>query len=125
MEASGHKRVVVRHVAEGHELDAAVGVVVGGTLGNVLDDTAEQFDRVHVDAGLGGADVHGRADDVGLGESLRQGADEQLLGRGHGLGNECGVAADQVDADFLGRLVKRVGDLDEILARLAGAGTDQ
>ena len=86
---------------------------------------AEQFDRVHVDAGLGGADVHGRADDVGLGESLRQGADEQLRGRGHGLGNECGVAADQVDADFLGRLVKRVGDLDEILARLAGAGTDQ
>ena len=125
VEASGHKRVVVRHVAEGHELDAAVGVVVGGTLGNVLDDMAEQFDRVHVDAGLGGADVHGRADDVGLGESLRQGADEQLLGRGHGLGNECGVAADQVDADFLGRLVKRVGDLDEILARLAGAGTDQ
>ena len=86
---------------------------------------AEQFDRVHVDAGLGGADVHGRADDVGLGKGLRQGADEQLLGRGHGLGDECGVAADQVDADLLGRLVKRVGDLDEVLARLAGAGTDQ
>ena len=49
----------------------------------------------------------------------------ERIGRGHGLGNECGVAADQVDADFLGRLVKRVGDLDEILARLAGAGTDQ
>ena len=125
VEAAGHERVVVRHVAEGHELDAAVGVVVGGALGNVLDDVAEQFDRVHVDAGLGGADVHGRADDVGLGKGLRQGADEQLLGRGHGLGDECGVAADQVDADLLGRLVKRVGDLDEVLARLAGAGTDQ
>ena len=125
MEAACHERVVVRHVAEGHELDAAVGVVVGGALGNVLDDVAEQFDRVHVDAGLGGTDVHGRADDVGLGKGLRQGADEQLLGRGHGLGDECGVAADQVDADFLGCLVKRVGDLDEVLARLAGAGTDQ
>ena len=125
VEAAGHERVVVRHVAEGHELDAAVGVVVGGALGNVLDDVAEQFDRVHVDAGLGGTDVHGRADDVGLGKGLRQGADEQLLGRGHGLGDECGVAADQVDADFLGCLVKRVGDLDEVLARLAGAGTDQ
>ena len=125
VEAASHERIVVRHVAEGHELDAAVGVVVGGALGNVLDDVAEQFDRVHVDAGLGGTDVHGRADDVGLGKGLRQGADEQLLGRGHGLGDECGVAADQVDADFLGRLVKRVGDLDEILARLAGAGTDQ
>ena len=125
MEAACHERVVVRHVAEGHELDAAVGVVVGGALGNVLDDVAEQFDRVHVDAGLGGTDVHGRADDVGLGKGLRQGADEQLLGRGHGLGDECGVAADQVDADFLGCLVKRVGDLDEVLACLAGAGTDQ
>ena len=125
VEAAGHERVVVRHVAEGHELDAAVGVVVGGALGNVLDDVAEQFDRVHVDAGLGGTDVHGRADDVGLGKGLRQGADEHLLGRGHGLGDECGVAADQVDADFLGRLVKRVGNLDEVLARLAGAGTDQ
>ena len=125
VEATGHERVVVRHVAERHELDAAVRVVVGGALGDVLDDVAEQFDRVHVDAGLGGADVHGRADDVGLGKGLRQGADEQLLGRGHGLGDECGVAADQVDADLLGRLVKRVGDLDEVLARLAGAGTDQ
>ena len=73
-DASGHKRVVVRHVAEGHELDAAVGVVVGGALGNVHDDVAEQFDRVHVDAGLGGADVHGRADNVGLGKGLRQGS---------------------------------------------------
>ena len=62
---------------------------------------------------------------MSVSERAWQGADEQLLGRGHGLGNECGVAADQVDADFLGRLVKRVGDLDEILARLAGAGTDQ
>ena len=125
VEATGHERVVVRHVAERHELDAAVRVVVGGALGDVLDDVAEQFDRVHVDAGLGGTDVHGRADDVGLGKGLRQGADEQLLGRGHGLGDECGVAADQVDADFLGCLVKRVGDLDEVLARLAAAGADQ
>ncbi len=61
VETAGHKRVVVRHVAEGHELDAAVGVVVGGTLGNVFDDMAEQFHRVHVDAGFRGADVHGRA----------------------------------------------------------------
>ena len=125
VEASGHKRVVVRHVAEGHELDAAVGVVVGGTLGNVLDDMAEQFDRVHVDAGLGGADVHGRADDVGLGESLRQGADEQLLGRGHGLGNECGVAADQVNADLLRRTVKRMRNFHEIVRRFARACADQ
>ena len=66
MEATGHERVVVRHVAERHELDAAVRVVVGGALGDVLDDVAEQFDRVHVDAGLGGTDVHRRAHDVGL-----------------------------------------------------------
>lgn len=46
----------------------------------------------------------GRADDVGFRTSaLRQGADEQLLGQGHGLGHERGVAADQVDADLLGR----------------------
>ena len=125
MEATGHERVVVRHVAERHELDAAVRVVVGGALGDVLDDVAEQFDRVHVDAGLGGTDVHGRAHDVGLGKRLRQGLNQQFLSRGHGLGNERGVAADQVDADFLGRLIQRMRDLDEILARLAGAGTHQ
>ena len=48
------------------------------------------------------------------------------LGRGHGLGHECGIAADQVDADLLGSTVERVRDLDESpRGRLAGACADQ
>ena len=119
METARHERVVVGHVAEGDELDASVGVVVGGARGDVLDDVAEQFDGVHVDAGLGGADIDGRADDVGLAQRLGQRADQQLLGGGHGLRHQCGIAADQVDADFLGGTIERVRDLDEIVLALA------
>ena len=125
MEAAGHERIVVRSVAERHEFDAAIGVVVGGGVRDVLDDVAEQFDGIHVDTGFGGAHVDGRAYDVGFGQRLRQGADEHLLGRGHGLRHERGVAADQIDADLLGRPVERVRDLHEVVGALAGAGADQ
>ena len=117
MEAACHERVVVGGVAECHELHASVGIVICGSVRNVLDDMAEQFDGVHVDAGLGGAHVHGGAHDVRFAQRLRQGADEQLLGRGHGLGYERGVAADQVDADLLGRTVKRMRNFHEIVRR--------
>ena len=55
MEAACHERVVVRGVAERHELHATVGIIVCGGVRDVLDDVAEQFDGVHVDAGFGGA----------------------------------------------------------------------
>ena len=125
MEAAGHERIVVRSVAERHEFDAAIGVVVGGGVRDVLDDVAEQFDGIHVDTGFGGAHVDGRAYDVGFGQRLRQGADEHLLGRGHGFGDERRVSADQVHADLLGRAVERVREFDEVLGGLAGAGADE
>ena len=125
MEAACHERVVVRGVAERHELHATVGIIVCGGVRDVLDDVAEQFDGVHVDAGFGGAHVHGGANDVGFGQGLRQGADEHLLSRGHGLGHERGVAANQVDADLLRRMVKRMRDFHEIVRRFTRACADQ
>ena len=125
MEAAGHERVVVRGVAERHKLHATVGIVISGGVRDVLDDMAEQFNGIHVDAGLGGAHVHGGTHDVRFGKRLRQGTDKHLLGRGHGLGHECGVAANQVDADLLGRAVECMCDLDKILGALAGACADQ
>ena len=101
------------------------GFVVGGALGNVLDDVAEQFDRVHVDAGLRGTHVHRRADDVGLAQRGRQRADEQLLGQRHRIGDERRVAADQIDAHRVRRAVKCVGDLHEVGGGLAAAGADE
>ena len=86
---------------------------------------AEQFDGVHVDAGFGGSHIDGRADNVGFAQRFRQGADEQLFGGGHGFGHECGVAADQVDADLLRRMVKRMRNFHEIVRRFARACADQ
>jgi len=92
---------------------------------DVFDDVAEQFDGVHVDTGFGGSHVDGRADDVGFAQRFRQGADEQLFGGGHGLGYERGVAADQVDADLLRRMVKCMRDFHEIVRRFTRACADQ
>ena len=125
MEAASHERVVVGGIAECHEFHASVGVVVCGGVCDVFDDVAEQFDGVHVDAGFGGSHIDGRADNVGFAQRFRQGADEQLFGGGHGFGHECGVAADQVDADLLRRMVKRMRNFHEIVRRFARACADQ
>ena len=125
MEAACHERVVVGGIAECHELHATVGVVVCGGVCDVFDDVAEQLDGVHVDAGFGGSHIDRRADNVGFAQRLRQGADEQLFSRGHGLGYECRVAADQVDADLLRRTVKRMRNFHEVLRALARACADQ
>ena len=122
MKTTCHKRVVVRSVAECDEFHATVRIIVGGGMRNVFDDVAQQLHGVHVDAGFRGAHVHTRAHDVGFGESLRKRSDEQLFGRSHGLVHERRIAAQQVNAHFLARAVKRMGDFHEVFRRFAGRG---
>ena len=120
METARHKRVVVGSVAECDEFHAAVRIVVGRGVGDIFDDVAQQLHGVHVNAGFRGAHVHARAHDVGFGESLRKGANEQLLGRGHGLVHERRITAQQVNAHFLARAIERMGDFHEVFRRFAG-----
>ena len=58
VEGTRHKGIVLRCVAEDHQLCCADALTVGGELAGLLDGLAHQFDGVHVQARLGGADVH-------------------------------------------------------------------
>ena len=85
MEGSGHERVVIRGIAEDHKLCAAQGILVCGFLGSLLDDPAHELDRIHIDAGLGRAEIHGRAYAVSAGQSLGNGLYQKLFGGCHAL----------------------------------------
>ena len=58
VEGTRHEGVVLRSVAEHHQLGTADALLVGSELGGLLDDLAHELDGVQVEAGLGGADVH-------------------------------------------------------------------
>ena len=58
VEGASHEGVVLRSVAEHHQLGAADALLVGGELGGLLDNLAHELDGVQIEAGLGGTDVH-------------------------------------------------------------------
>ena len=59
VEGTRHEGVVLRSVAEHHQLGTADALLVGSEFGGLLDDLdPSELDGVHVDAGLGGTDVH-------------------------------------------------------------------
>ncbi len=71
VECSSHERVVLWCVAEYDELRGTYALIVLSQLRRLANDISHDFDRIHVDASLGRADVHGRAHELGLGESAR------------------------------------------------------
>ena len=115
MERARHEGIVLHGIAEHHQLGAAQAVAVGGALGGLLHDLAHQRDRVHVDARACGADVDGGADHVGGGQRLGNGANQPLVGLGHGLVHQRRIAADEVHAGLLGRGIQRKGQLLRVL----------
>ena len=121
VEGTGHEGVILHGVGENHELGAAEAAGGGGEVGRLLDDAAHLRHGVHVDAGLGGADVHGGADQIRRCQRLRDGVDELSVGLGKALLHQGREAADEVDAHGLGRLVQGGGEGGVVL-RVAGGG---
>ena len=70
MEGSRHKGVVLRGVAEYHQLCAAQPVPLLGQLRRLLDDAAHVRHRIHIDAALRRPQIDGGADPLGKGECL-------------------------------------------------------
>ncbi len=124
VEGTCHEGVVIGCVAEDDEFGAAEGIAVSGALGCPLDDAAHEADGIHVDAGLGGAHVDAGAHDIGLSQGIRYGLDQHAVGRGHSLGDQGGIAAQEIDADLFGRAVKGLGQQDKVITAAAGTAAD-
>ena len=72
VEGAGHKGVVLRGVAEYHQLGCADAVAVGCAFGCFRRMMAPIiFHSIHIDAGLGGADIDRGADEFGVSQRLR------------------------------------------------------
>ena len=123
MEGTCHEGIVVGCVAEDNEFCAAEGIAVRSALRCPLDDTAHQADGVHVDPGLCGADVNTGADDISLSQGIGDGLDQHAVGRGHSLGDQGGIAAQEVYAYLFGGAVQGLGDRYKIITAAAGAGS--
>ena len=58
MEGACHEGVILRGIAEHHQLGTADALLVGSQFSGLLDDLTHELDGIQVEAGLGGADVH-------------------------------------------------------------------
>ena len=125
VEGTRHEGVIAHGVGKDHELGAANGAAVLGQLGGLLDHAAHLRGGVHVDAGAGGGDVDRRADQVGLRQCFRNGANKGLLRGGRALFYERGVAADEVHAGFGCRAVECASDVHGVSLDAGGDEGDR
>ena len=105
-----HEGVILHGVTEGDELRRADAVVIGGELGGIDNRLTHHLYRVHIDTGLGRADVDGGAYSLGDGERLRDTLDQRVITRGKAFLHQCGIPADEVDAEGICSSVKRLGE---------------
>ena len=120
VERTRHERVVLDRVAEHDELRAAKSIAFLCQLGRLFDRLPHKAHSVHVDARLCRGDVDAGADQLRLGQRLRDGGDQPPVAGGHALLHERGKAADEIHAAGLCGAVHRLGKRNKIL-RLARA----
>ena len=120
VERARHKGIVLHSVAEHHQLGAAQTVPAFRQVGRLFDDAAHTGHRVHVDAGPRAAHVDAGAHQIGLGQRLGDGAQQQLVAFAEALLHQRGIAAQKVHAAGLARPVKGQGEGNVIL-RVAAA----
>ena len=125
MESTCHKRVIIRCVTEYHKLGTAKGILLFGRLCGCKDDLAHQFYGIHIDTGLGGANIYRTADTLCLCHCLRNGADKKLLCRSHSLAYQCGISANKVNANFLGTFIQCSCDGHKIFRFLTCSSANQ
>ena len=109
-EGTGHEGIVLHGIGENHQFGAAQAVLIPGQLGGFDNDLAHFPDGVHVDARPGGGNVDGGTEPLRLGQNLRDGFEQSFVCPGGTLLHHGGVAADEVDAGFIGCPVKGSGD---------------
>ena len=119
VECTCHEGVILHRVAEHNELCAAESVGIACQVRGVFNYAPHRCDGVHVNAGTRRADVHARADKIGLRHCLRNCAQQKLITLGKALVHKRRVAADKVHAAGFCRAVKRQRKGNVILRRAA------
>ena len=122
VECTGHEGVVLRCVAEHHQLCRADALAVGGQLAGLLHGFAHQLDGIHVQARLGGTDIHRAAHDVGFSQCAGDGLDQAAVTGREALVHKGGVAAHKVHAHLLACGIQCLGKVHGVCI---GAGTQQ
>ena len=85
MEGSRHKRIVIRRVAEGHQLRAGRRIGVRRQMCRFQNDLSHQAHRIHIDARLGGTQIDRAAHPFRGRERLGDGTDQKFIRRRHAL----------------------------------------
>ena len=122
VEGTSHKGVVLRGVAEHHQLGSTDALTVGSQLTGLFDSLAHELDGVHVQACLGGADIHRAAHDVSLGQGTGNGLDQAAVTGRKALVHQSTVAAHKVHAHLFAGSVQGLGKIHRVCLR---AGTQQ
>ena len=114
VERARHKRVVLGRIAEDDQLGIAHAHVVLRQLSGLAHDLAHQFDGIHIDAGLGGANIDAGAYNICLCQRAGDRGDQPLVARRKALMYQRTKAADEVDPHSLGCAVQRFGVLHRV-----------
>ena len=96
VECTGHEGVVLRCVAEYHQLCGTDALTISRQLTGLLDGLAHELDGIHIQSCLGGTDVHRAAHDVGLGQCAGNGLDQAAVTGRKALVHQSTVAAHKV-----------------------------
>ena len=106
METAGHEGIVLHGIAEDHELGGCLTVPVLGHFSTFTHDLSHELYRIHVDAGLCGADVDAGTYYIRLRQGLRYGTDQFFITLCHALLDQGGISADEIDTKCLCGLVQ-------------------
>ena len=109
-ERAGHEGIVLHGVGKDDELCAAQTIGIGGQFRRPFDNGAHIAHGVHVQTGLGAADIHRGAKPLGGGKHLGDGFQQTLVGVRRALLHQRGVSAEEIHAHFTRGAIQPVRD---------------
>ena len=109
-ERAGHERIVLHRVRENDKFGAAQAVLVCRQFRRSFDDFAHFLHGVHVDSGPCGSHVDAGAKEFRLAQHLRDRSQQAFVRQGSAFVHQRRIPAEEIDADFRRRPVKRQCD---------------
>ena len=125
MECTCHKGIVIRCITEHNQFCTTQGIIFLGILSGFLHHLSHKLDRIHIDACLGGAQVHRAAHTLCGGQRKRNGTDQQLVCRSHSLAYQCRISAKEIHTHFMCYFIQGLCNACEILDGVACGAADQ